>query len=159
MKKNFNLINTESADIRPLKVVDVYIPAREKSYLLPLFLESVSAGFPSPADDYMEGRLDLNDFLVKHPAATFFVRVTGDSMVGASINNGDILIVDRSINPEHGHIVIAVIHGELTVKRLHKSNLKIMLIPENKAYQPIEITEEMNFEVWGVVISVIHSVI
>jgi DNA polymerase V len=125
---------------------------------LPMFLESVSAGFPSPADDYLESRLDLNDYLVRNPSATFFVRVRGDSMLNAGIHTGDILIVDRSLQPKEGSIVIAVLDGELTVKRLSFAKKQIFLLPENSKYEPIEITDMMNFEVWGVVTSVIHPV-
>lgn len=126
---------------------------------LPIFLESVSAGFPSPADDYLEGRLDLNEHLIRNPSATFFVRVTGESMLDAGIYSGDILVVDRSLEPKDGNIVIAVIDGELTVKRMQKAKNKIYLLPENYAYEPIEITSEMHFEIWGVVSTVIHSVL
>jgi len=142
-----------------MRVEEIFTPGSGNEIELPLFLESVSAGFPSPADDYMEGKLDLNQLLVRNPTATFFVRVTGDSMVEASINSGDILVVDRSITPKDGSIIIAVINGDLTVKRLSKAkNNKIYLLPENKNYQPIEITTEMYFEVWGVVTNVVHSV-
>lgn len=142
-----------------LKVTEVFTPERAEELALPLFLESVSAGFPSPADDYLEDRLDLNEYLVRHPSATFFVRVTGDSMMDAGIYSGDILVVDRSLAPKDNNIVIAVINGELTVKRLQMLKNKIYLLPENRNYEPIEITEEMNFEVWGVVSTVIHSVL
>ena len=140
-----------------LKVTKILKPERRVSVKLPMFLEAVSAGFPSPADDYMEDRLDLNDHLVRNPAATFFVRVTGDSMVDAGIHSGDILVVDRSLNPKDDNIVIAVIDGELTVKRLRTQKTKVYLLPENQNYKPIEITSEMNFEVWGVVTNVIHN--
>ena len=139
--------------------LEILKPDRLQELNLPMFLESVSAGFPSPADDYMESKLDLNDLLIKNPAATFFVRVTGDSMINSAIYSGDILVVDRSIDPKEGSIVIAVINGELTVKRLVYKDTFIYLVPDNKFYQPIKITEDMNFEVWGVVRSVIHSVI
>lgn len=142
-----------------LDVVEIFTPSREISHKLPLFLESVSAGFPSPADDYLENRLDLNEYLIRNPSATFFVRVTGDSMLDAGIYSGDILVVDRSLSPKDGNIVIAVINGELTVKRLQKIKSKLYLLPENQNYKPIEITSEMNFEVWGVVSTVIHSVL
>lgn len=142
-----------------IKVLEILKPTREKSFELPLFLESVSAGFPSPADDYMEGKLDLNDLLVRNPAATFFVRVTGDSMTGAGIHSGDILVVDRSLQPKDGSVVIAVLNGELTVKRLTYLGRKVFLYPENPAFKPIEIKELMDFEVWGVVTNVIHSVL
>jgi DNA polymerase V len=123
----------------------------------PLFVVRVAAGFPSPADDYIENNLDLNDFLIEHPAATFFVRVTGDSMTGAGINSGDILIVDRALTPRKGSIVVAILNGEFTVKRLSRVNGKIFLLPENPAYDPVEITESCGFEVWGVVAHVIHT--
>lgn len=124
---------------------------------LPLVLEPVPAGFPSPADDYIEGRLDLNQYLIKHPAATFFVRVTGDSMIGAGIHSGDLLVVDRALSPADGNVVIAAVNGELTVKRLHRKNGEIFLAPENSAYKPIPISDGTSFEVWGVVTSVVHS--
>jgi DNA polymerase V len=140
-------------------VREIILPQRGDKLEMPLFLESVSAGFPSPADDYLEGKLDLNDALIRNPAATFFVRVTGDSMIEAGIYSEDILVVDRSLNPKDGSIVIAVIDGELLVKRLIMQKGKVYLVPENKYYSPIEIKDEMAFEVWGVVTTVIHSVL
>ena len=122
----------------------------------PFFTEQVAAGFPSPADDYLEENLDLNKFLIKHPVATFFVRVTGDSMIGAGIHSGDILIVDRSLEPTSRRVVIAIVNGELTVKRLIRKKGKVLLMPENDGYKPIEIKDETDLEVWGVVTSVIH---
>lgn len=139
--------------------LEILKPDRLKQLNLPMFLESVSAGFPSPAEDYMESKLDLNDLLIKNPAATFFVRVIGDSMIDAGLNSSDILVVDRSLDPKDGSIVIAVINGDLTVKRLSYQKDSIFLVPENKFYKPIKITDDMNFEVWGVVRSVIHSVV
>lgn len=123
----------------------------------PLFTSTVSAGFPSPADDYIERHLDLNELLVKHPAATFFVRVEGQSMINAGIKSGDILIVDRSLNPGSGHVVIAVLNGEFLVKKLHRRGNQTWLLPENPKYAPVQITAEANFEIWGVVTSVIHN--
>ena len=125
---------------------------------LPLYLSRIKAGFPSPADDYLDKKLDLNEHLIKHPASTFFVRVKGDSMIGAGINSGDMIIVDRSIKPKDKKIVVAVVNGDFTVKRFHEKGDKQFLISENPDYQPIEITEGMDFEVWGVVIHVIRSV-
>ncbi|MFC1490527.1 LexA family protein [Candidatus Latescibacterota bacterium] len=124
---------------------------------MPLFLVSVSAGFPSPAEDYLDGKLDLNEHLIKHRAATFFLRAAGDSMIGAGIHNGDIMIVDRSLDPADNNVVIAVLDGELTVKRIRKSAGEILLMPENKNYKPVRVTEEMNVSIWGVVTNVIHS--
>jgi DNA polymerase V len=132
-------------------------PDRSTKWARPLFLVSVSAGFPAPAEDYIEGRLDLNKHLIKHPAATFFVRVAGDSMTGAGIHPGDILVVDRSLEPQDANVVIAVLEGELTVKRISRRDGRLYLVPDNALYQPLEIIEGMEFEVWGVVTSVIHS--
>ncbi len=123
----------------------------------PLFSCGVSAGFPSPADDYIDRRLDLNELLISNPAATFFVRTAGDSMTGAGINNDDILIVDRSLPPTSGKIVIAVIDGELTVKRLVQTTTSCTLVAENPDYPALEINEDADFQVWGVVTSVIHQ--
>ena len=125
---------------------------------MPFFAETISAGFPSPADDYIDRRLDLNELLVRHPAATFFVKVSGDSMTGAGISSGDILIVDRAETPGTGSIIIAALNGELTVKRLVRDGDALLLAPENSAYRPIGITPEMDFQVWGVVIHVIRTV-
>jgi DNA polymerase V len=135
----------------------VFWPDRSTRWARPLFLAPVSAGFPSPAEDYIEGRLDLNKHLIKHPAATFFVRVAGDSMTGAGIHPGDILVVDRVLEPRDASVVIAVLDGELTVKRISRRAGKLFLVPDNSLYQPLEILEGMEFEVWGVVTSVIHS--
>ena len=124
-----------------------------------LFAEPVSAGFPSPASDYIEERLDLNEHLVKHPAATFFVRADGDSMQGAGIYNGDILVVDRSLEPADMCVVIATLESEFTVKRLRISNGRATLQPENQKYRPMEITEDSDFKIWGVVTYVIHGLV
>jgi DNA polymerase V len=128
-----------------------------KSMRRPLFLTGVSAGFPSPAEDYIDQRLDLNELLITHQAATYFLRVAGDSMVGAHIHSGDILVVDRALEARNGDIIIAVLHGELTVKILETSPSGVRLVPANPACSPIEIYPEMDFEIWGVVAHVIHS--
>lgn len=122
---------------------------------IPLYVESVSAGFPSPAQDYVERSLDLNKLCIEHPSATFFVRAQGDSMIGAGIHSGDILVVDRSLSAKHGDIIIASIHGELTVKELQlKPNAQLR--PHNKAYPVMPISEESEFEVFGVVTGVVR---
>jgi DNA polymerase V len=126
-------------------------------YSLPLFLSSVEAGFPSPAEEYLEGMLDLNKLMIKHPAATFFVRAAGDSMSGAAIHPGDILMVDRAEEAVSGKIILAVVNGEFTVKRFIKKGRNISLQPENPRYPVIEITPESDFQVWGVVTWVIHK--
>ena len=139
-----------------VKVDAIYFPVRSTTCEQPLFMVPVAAGFPSPAEDYLEGKLDLNKHLIKHPAATFFVRVAGDSMLAAGIHPGDILIVDRAIEPADKKVVIAVIEGELTVKRIRIIDGKVVLVPENENYRPLQIESGMNFEIWGVVTSVIH---
>ncbi len=130
-----------------------------KGYQLPLYGSKVTAGSPAPADDYVENQLDLNAHLIKHPAATFCVRVSGNSMIDAGIHENDILIVDRSITPAHGKIVVAAIDGQLTVKRLHKKNEALFLMPENKTFQPIELKEGNEVYIWGIVTNVIHCVL
>lgn len=117
---------------------------------LPLFSSPVEAGFPSPADDHLEGKLDLNEHLVRRPAATFFLKAVGESMVGAGIFDGDLLIVDRSITAQAGDIVIAAVHGELTVKRLSRVGNQWQLAAENPAFPALPIVDE-NCEIWGVV--------
>jgi len=124
---------------------------------LPLYLSTVQAGFPSPAEDYIDKKLDLNEQLVRHPAATFFVRVDGDSMRDAGVTSGDILVVDRAVEPRDGHIVIAALDGELTVKRLRRKNGQVLLVPENSDYAPVTVGPEASFEVWGVVTYIIHK--
>lgn len=139
------------------RITDIYrIQETKEPKLLPSFLSTVQAGFPSPADDYLEKWLDLNQLMVSHPNATFFVKVEGDSMEGAAIFSGDILVVDRSIEPSENKIVVAVVNGEFTVKRLKKKGSDLYLVAENKNYQPIKITPELDFQVWGVVTFVIH---
>ena len=125
--------------------------------LLPLFAEKVPAGFPSPATDYVEDRLDLNQLLIQHPEATFFVQVKGNSMIGAGIHDGDKLVVDRSINPTHGHVVIAVVDGDFTVKRLHRQDGFVKLIAENPEYPDITFKVGQELQIFGVVTSVIHK--
>jgi len=126
---------------------------------LPFFQTPIQAGFPSPADDLVEKALDLNDLLIEHPAATFFVRVQGNSMQDAHILEGDVLIVDRAKEAATGSIVVAVLNGEFTVKRIEKKGSTVWLVPENKKFPPIEIRPEMEFQVWGVVTYVIHKIL
>lgn len=142
----------------PMSMVDHVVTYLEsKGFLLPLFSNTVSAGFPSPADDHIETTLNLNSHLIKNPASTFLVRVSGESMKDAGIFPGDILIVDRSIDPVDGKIVIAAIDGELTVKRLRIKTDAVYLMPENKAFKPIVVGELQDLNIWGVVCHVIRS--
>ena len=131
----------------------------DKKTNTPMFLDSVSAGFPSPATDYMENKLDLNEYLVKHPAATFIVKANGPSMIEAGILSGDLLIVDRSVTPKNDNIVIASVFGDLTVKKLRKKGSALFLVSANNEYSSIEVREDMECFIWGVVTYVIHKAI
>lgn len=124
---------------------------------LQLFLNPVPAGFPSPAADYIDKSIDLNEVLIKNKPATFLVKALGDSMIGAGIFSGDILIVDKSITPANKNIVVAILNGEFTVKRFIKEKNKILLRPENSKYKDFEINLEDDFKIWGVVTFVIHN--
>lgn len=130
------------------------------SYRIPLLEGKVRAGFPSSAENYVDKALDLNELVIKNPSATFFIRVRGNSMEKAGINNNDILVVDRAVSYGDNKIVIARINDELTVKRIRKVGDHLFLMPESvdeNEYKPIKITEDMDFEVWGVVTFVIHQ--
>lgn len=158
--KGSGKFNAPTKSIRvPEKDVDkVFQLIQHQFYRLPLYQSPVVAGFPSPADDGIEDKLDLNELLIRHPSATFFLRVSGSSMINAGIHHNDILIVDRSVAPANGKIVIAALNGELTVKRLHIENQKVRLVAENPDYPAIEINEDMDLHIWGVVTNVIHPV-
>lgn len=138
-----------------MQVTEVYNYCPTKSVLLPLYNNKVQAGFPSPAEDYMASKLDLNTYLIKHPSSTFFVRVTGDSMIGAGIKDNDLLVVDRSINATNNKVVVGVVNNEFTVKRLKYIKQEAYLVPENDNYQPIKLGE--GDYIWGVVTSVISQ--
>ncbi|GAL66463.1 error-prone repair protein UmuD [Jejuia pallidilutea] len=118
----------------------------------------ISAGFPSPADDFKEQRLSLDNELVKNKEATFFARVSGQSMIGAGLDDDDLLVIDRSLEPTHNKIAVCFLDGEFTVKRLKVENGTIWLQPENPSYNPIKITEDNNFVIWGIVTNVIKKV-
>jgi len=137
-------------------VEDVY-PAILLGGSLPLVWGAVAAGFPSPADEYLEKPLDLNEYVAPRPEATFYVRVSGDSMIGAGIHHDDILVVDRSQSPRPGNVIIALVDGEFTVKRLTRTPEGLELTPENPDYPPIPLHSETEFEVWGVVRHVVHK--
>jgi len=140
-----------------MRVTEIYGFENRKRQELPLFLANVPAGFPSPADDYIDRKLDLNEYLVKHPSATFFVRVEGESMINAGIHCGDVLIVDRALEATDKKIVIANVNGELTVKRIRKIKNKLFLAAENPDFEPIEVKGGEQFEVWGIVTYVLHQ--
>lgn len=132
--------------------------AHSGGFKLPLYGGKVAAGSPAPTDDYIEGMMDLTEHLINDPATTFFVRVTGYSMLNAGIHPDDILVVDRSLTPRHGKIVIAAVEGELTVKRLYQKDNVVRLMPENDEFQPIDIRPDETLHIWGVVTNVIHTV-
>lgn len=143
----------------PISEIDnVLRCVQNKFYRLPFYQTAISAGLPAAAEDELEDQLDLNELLIKHPTSTFFLKVTGLSMINAGIHHDDILIVDRSIKPTDGKIVIAAINGELTVKRLSIDGDHVQLIPENDHFQPIDITTDCDLHIWGVVTNVIHTV-
>lgn len=140
-----------------MRVSSVQPALRADFVHLSIFQVLVWAGFPSPAEDFQDKPLDLHQHLVSHPTATFFMRVQGHSMTQAGIRSGDLLVVDRSINPTDGVIVVAVLDGTFTVKRLSYKGKKVYLMAASASYPPIEISEDRDFEVWGVVAHVIHS--
>lgn len=139
------------------KIVAVYPLEPQKPCVIPFAESLVSAGFPSSAENFVENSLDLNDLLIEHPAATFYVRVIGDSMIKAGINSGDILIVDRSLSVTNNKIAIVRINDEFTVKRLRIESNKVLLVAENDDYKAMEIKKDMDVEVWGIVTFVIHK--
>ncbi|EDX82742.1 Peptidase S24-like domain protein [Synechococcus sp. PCC 7335] len=128
-----------------------------RSHLLPLYSCPVSAGFPSPATDHLDGHINLNEHLIPHPSATFLVRADGWSMVGEGIHHEDLLIVDRSEEPRHGRVVVAAIDGELTVKKLCQKEQQTFLMAANPDYPSIELGEDADVRIWGVVIHIIRS--
>lgn len=138
-------------------VTEIYSLQAGFSCPIPLFTEPVEAGFPSPADDYIDCTIDLNEHLIKNPPATFMVRVRGNSMVDAGIQSGDLLIVDKSLEPRNGDIVIAAVDGQFTVKRFRRTGSKLRLVAANPLQREIVIGAETNVEIWGVVAHVIHS--
>lgn len=139
-------------------IKEIYKFTKVKSLERPLLGSNVPAGFPSPAQDYIEATLDLNEFLIPHPNATFFVKVEGFSMINAGIHPDDLLIVDRALEASNHKIVIAIVDGELTVKRLNIVDGMFWLLPENDSFSPICIDENIDFVIWGVVTYVIHKV-
>lgn len=143
--------------IRDNKQLEFYIPDQNSNILISL-LGEVKAGFPSPAGDYMELKIDLNRELVTNPDSTFFARVKGNSMINSGLNEGDVLVIDRSLEPATGKIAVCYIDGEFTVKHLKIEKNVCWLVPANNEFEPIKVTEENNFIVWGIVSYVIKKV-
>lgn len=138
--------------------LELYQAKFDKISLLPFVNEGISAGFPSPADDFLDVSIDLNQELIKHPSTTFYGRVRGDSMIGAGLHDGDLLIIDKSLEPSNGKIAVCFIDGEFTVKRIAIEKNSIWLVAENRKYSPILVTEDNDFIIWGIVTTVIKSV-
>lgn len=135
--------------------MNIFTPKPSKSQI-PL-VEGIRAGFPSPAEDFMEPTLDLNHYVIKNPASTFYARIVGDSMEGAGISDGDIVVIDKSLEPKDGNIAVCFIDGEFTLKRILLEKGHLWLQPANPKFKPIEITEENHFLVWGVVTHVVKN--
>ena len=138
-------------------VLDFFTPDFTTQLDLPLAGTAIAAGFPSPAEEYVEIALDLNKELIKHPASTFYARVKGDSMVDAGIQDGDLLVIDKALEPKEGCVAVCYLDGEFTVKRLAVQEEGVYLMPANAEFKPIRITEENEFLVWGIVAYVIHK--
>jgi DNA polymerase V len=139
--------------------LDFFAVDKDTFASIPMFSNAVQAGFPSPAEDHMDMDLNLNDYLVENPSATFCVKAIGESMKDAGIHSGDIMIVDKSLEPKNRSIILAVINGEFTVKRVNINDGSLYLLPENSSFSPIKITQEMDFHVWGVVTYIIHKAV
>ena len=140
------------------KTLEIYSAFTETELILPYVEQGISAGFPSPAEDFLDISIDLNKELIKNPSATFYGRVKGDSMKDAGLENGDLLIIDKSLEPKNGKIAVCFIDGEFTVKRIKIEKKIVWLIAENKDYQPIKVTSENEFVIWGIVTTVIKKV-
>lgn len=125
---------------------------------LPIVKSGISAGFPSPADDFLDSSIDLNKELIKHPSSTFYGRVRGNSMINAGLNDGDLLVIDKSLEPRNGKIAVCYIDGEFTIKRIKIDKDCVYLLPANTEYNPIKVTADNDFIVWGIVTNVIKSV-
>ncbi|MBN2668203.1 MAG: translesion error-prone DNA polymerase V autoproteolytic subunit [Bacteroidales bacterium] len=139
------------------KTIDFYSVSTVTKLDLPLIENGISAGFPSPADDFMDVSIDLNRDLIKNPASTFLGKVSGDSMQDLGINDGDLIVIDKSLEPSNGKIAVCFIDGEFTLKTIRIENDKLWLVPANAKYKPIEVTEDNHFVVWGILVHVIKS--
>lgn len=143
--------------LTPKHALYFYTPDDTQSLDVVLTQTGISAGFPSPADDFRDQKISLDKTLVKNKEATFYAKVSGQSMVGAGLDDGDLLVVDKSLEPQHNKIAVCFIDGEFTVKRLQVTKNGVCLLPANPAYAPIQITEDNNFQIWGIVTHVIKK--
>ena len=144
--------------IKPNSSLTFFTPENFSTLGAVYFDTGISAGFPSPAEDFKQERLSLDNELIKNKEATFFARVSGQSMIDAGLSDNDLLVIDRSLSPAHNKIAVCFLDGEFTVKRLKVEKEEVWLQPENKNYQPIKITEENDFVIWGIVTNVIKKV-
>ena len=144
--------------IHKSNTLDIYSAEISQDLKLPLAETGIVAGFPSPADDFMDVSIDLNKELIKHPSATFYGRVRGDSMKDAGIEDGDLLVIDRSLEPQDGKIAVCFIDGEFTVKRIKMEKDSVWLIPANSKYNPIKVTADNDFIIWGIVTYIIKKI-
>lgn len=142
---------------RPLTIIGCAADAVPENQVQPLYLSAVQAGWPSPADDYIDQQINLHELAVRNPPATFFLRAAGDSMIGVGIHDGDLLVVDRSLEAGHNRVVIAALDGELLVKTLVRRGQKTYLAPANPDYPEIDITEREYVHIWGIVTYVLHK--
>lgn len=140
-----------------LKIKSIYEVENKQEVKVPFSQELLSAGFPSPAEGFIQKSLDLNELIIQHPSSTFFIRVIGNSMIKAGIFSNDILIVDRSLSVSNNKVIVARLNDEFLVKRIFIDDEKILLLADNDEYDPIEITNDMDFEVWGIVTYTIHK--
>ena len=147
----------------PLKLhtgnsIDLYSADTETELVLPLVESGIVAGFPSPALDFVDASIDLNRHLIKHPSATFYGRVKGDSLKNAGITDGDLLVIDKSLEPTNGRIAVCYLDGEFTAKRIQICKETVFLVPENEEYKPIRVDKDNDFMIWGIVTHVIKKV-
>jgi DNA polymerase V len=143
--------------LTPKNALEFYTPDEASTLEVVLAQTGISAGFPSPADDFKEFKISLDKTLVRNKEATFYAKVSGQSMVGAGLDDGDLLVVDKSLDPQHNKIAVCFIDGEFTVKRINVTKDGVYLKPENPAYDPIKVTEESDFQIWGIVTHVIKK--
>lgn len=137
--------------------VEIFASEKSKELFLPFVSDGISAGFPSPALDFIEQRIDINQHLIKHPSTTFFGRVKGWSMKDLGISDGDLLVIDKSIEARNGKVAVCYLDGEFTLKKIKLDRGRLLLIPANEEYQPIEVNTESDFIVWGIVVYVIKA--
>lgn len=152
-----SIVKSHHPELSQLEIVGQAVSEEAKVIPLPFYLDRISAGFPSPADDYIDAELDLNRYMIRNPPDTFMVRVKSDALADAGILDGDVLIVDRSIGPRHGMIVVAIVNGGMCVRRLNRKSGNWVLDPENRDFKPLRIRQGQDLEIWGVVTGMVRT--